>query len=254
MIIAIQNTIGAIASSFNANFDLTVNTALAGSANNKFQLPLISSGTISIVVNWGDGSTDNITSFNQSQTLHEYSSSGVYNISIKGEVKGWRFNNSGDKDKIINISNWGQFNFTNNNSFFNCSNLTSTATDKPIISSLNLEKTFRQCSNFNGDISDWDVSSVTKISNMFKNCINFNQDLSNWDIRNVTNMDLIMEGVTLSTANYDALLIGWEDQEPEQDCEPNFGNSKFTAGGAAETARNSLTSTYGWTITDGGTA
>jgi len=254
MIIAIQNTIGAIASSFNANFDLTVNTALAGSANNKFQLPLISSGTISIVVNWGDGSTDNITSFNQSQTLHEYSSSGVYNISIKGEVKGWYFNNGGDKLKVTNVSNVGEFNLTEHSAFRGCTNMTWTATDTPIVSTTSLKDSFRDCTLFNGNLSGWDVSLITIFSSTFRGCVAFDQNLSAWNIGSATSMTNIMAFVTLSTANYDALLIGWESQAPNTGLTPNFWDSTYTAGGAAATARASLISTYGWTITDGGTA
>jgi len=32
----------------------------------------------------------------------------------------------------------------------------------------------------------------------------------------------------------------------------NFGGSQYTTGGAGETARTSLISTFGWTISDGG--
>ena len=37
------------------------------------------------------------------------------------------------------------------------------------------------------------------------------------------------------------------------DLRPNFGGARYTAGGAAATARAALVS-YGWTITDGGVA
>jgi hypothetical protein len=55
--------------------------------------------------------------------------------------------------------------------------------------------------------------------------------------------------VTLSTANYDALLIGWASQPLSINVFFNGGNSKYCAGAAA---RQSITNTYGWTITDGG--
>ena len=43
--------------------------------------------------------------------------------------------------------------------------------------------------------------------------------------------------VTLSTANYDALLIGWAAQAVEPNVQFSGGNSKYTAGA---TARNTL--------------
>jgi len=41
---------------------------------------------------------------------------------------------------------------------------------------------------------------------------------------------------------------------PQSNMSVHFGNSQYTAGGAAEAARTSLINTYGWTITDGGAA
>ncbi|NCC99614.1 MAG: T9SS type A sorting domain-containing protein [Bacteroidia bacterium] len=58
--------------------------------------------------------------------------------------------------------------------------------------------------------------------------------------------------VTLSTANYDALLTGWAAQTVQSGVTFSGGNSKYSAGAAA-TARGVLTdSPNNWTITDGG--
>jgi hypothetical protein len=87
---------------------------------------------------------------------------------------------------------------------------------------------------------------------MFRSC-SFNQNISNWDINQITdfaNFMILSNG--FSTANYDALLVGWESQAPLTGKSINFGNSKYTLASAAATARASLISTYGWTITDGG--
>jgi hypothetical protein len=58
----------------------------------------------------------------------------------------------------------------------------------------------------------------------------------------------------LSTANYDDLLIGWSTITPnetplKQNVVFSGGNSNYCNG---ETARNSIISNYGWTITDAG--
>ena len=46
---------------------------------------------------------------------------------------------------------------------------------------------------------------------------------------------------------------GWASQATIQnDVSLGVGATKYTSGGAAETGRNILTGTYGWTITDGG--
>jgi hypothetical protein len=65
-------------------------------------------------------------------------------------------------------------------------------------------------------------------------------------------MSSMFYGCTLSTANYDASLIAWSTGSPHSGITFSGGNSKYTTGGAGQTARNTLTGTYGWTITDGG--
>ncbi|MFX1239434.1 MAG: hypothetical protein ACFE8P_17165, partial [Promethearchaeota archaeon] len=60
---------------------------------------------------------------------------------------------------------------------------------------------------------------------------------------------------TLTTANYDSLLIGWARLTSLQnDVSFHAGGSRYTPDGLAEAARNDLISTYSWTITDGGEA
>jgi surface protein len=128
---------------------------------------------------------------------------------------------------------------------------------------------FNSCSVFNQPIGNWNVSSVTNMANMFNGAIAFQQDLSNWNLAGLnanTSLDNFMSNKTAansySTANYDALLIGWNNNKSvaangvanwRTDLRPSFGGAKYTAGGDAATARAALV-TYGWTITDGGTA
>jgi surface protein len=89
---------------------------------------------------------------------------------------------------------------------------------------------------------------------MFFGSTSFNQPIGNWNVSNVTNMPGMFDGVELSTANYDDLLIGWASITPnetplKQNVVFSGGNSKYCNGASA---RTSLISTYGWSITDGG--
>lgn len=110
---------------------------------------------------------------------------------------------------------------------------------------------FSWTSNFNQDISSWDVSRVINMTEMFSNAIAFNQDIGSWDVGNVTNMTDMFKDITLSTNNYNNILIGWAGQTVNNDINFNGGNSKYSPGEAAD-ARAVLTGTYGWTIIDGG--
>jgi uncharacterized protein (TIGR02145 family)/uncharacterized repeat protein (TIGR02543 family) len=103
-------------------------------------------------------------------------------------------------------------------------------------------------SYFNQDIGGWDVSKVTTMFGMFSYS-SFNQNIGDWDVSNVTNMENMFSGVTLSTSNYDALLIGWNTKTLKPNVIFSAGNSKYCDG---ENARTSITNTYYWTISDEG--
>ena len=335
------------------NFSInTANTSAGSSSSKQYQLPLVDAGSITMVVYWGDGTEDIITSYNQAETLHTYATSGVYNVSITNEVRGWKQHGNIDEEKILNISKWEAFNITEEITFDNCINLTSTATDAPTISSTTLVAMFSDCTAWNGAMDNWDVSLVTDMNGMFGNCSSFNkplnswnvssvtnmhgmfggcsvfdqdisswnvssvqymngmflaatafnqplnswnvsnvtdphgllgsasafnqplnswntsaftsingmfygssfdQDISNWDIRNITIAGLFIPASGLSTANYDAILVAWNANTPvPSTLTISFGNSQFSLGSAAETARTNLITTHGWAITDGG--
>jgi surface protein len=439
---------------FVPSFEFTIKTdniSAGSTADNQFKLPLINNGAIDFIIDWGDGSTDNITVWNQAETTHTYSSSGTYTITITGQIEGFRFANAGDKQKITNISNWGDLVIINDRSFDNCINLTFVgASGAPSItassvnsmfrncdalttedfsgwdfssssdlselfsgcalfngnvdnmvhsgvtnlrrtllscpqfnqdldtwdvsgvtnwfesfrnctsfngdvsgwtfavsgfngtfnacttftgigtdtwdvtnctgflqlfsntqfnvdisgwnvtnantyqgmftntpfnqdisgwnaSPTNMQQTFQSCSAFDQDISGWDVSgctnfyrtfnsatsfnqdlsswntgSVTTMLEMFRGANSFDQDIGGWDISSLTTATGMFIGVTLSTANYDSLLVGWEGGAHNNGVNFHGGNSTYTTGSAADTARGVLTGTDGWTITDGG--
>jgi hypothetical protein len=86
----------------------------------------------------------------------------------------------------------------------------------------------------------------------------FDQNISKWDFSSIQSRGLnsFMGGTTLSTSNYDALLIKWASQASSMSSYlyVDMGVSTYTSGSAAATARNTLVNTYNWSITDGGTA
>jgi len=272
-----------LASSGLVGFVFDVDTTQAGvSSSTQFKLPLASNGTTNAEVDWGDGSKDTLTSWNQAETTHTYSASGTYTITITGTLEGWFINNGGDKLKIKEVKNWGNgdgltLKNINGGYFMGASNMTCIATDSPTISATNFQQVFRDASSIVSGVKNWDVSGVTNLIFAFYQANDFNEDLSNWDVSNVTNFRYCFErcfdldqsfaswdmssatdvgrmfkSTTMSTANYDATLIGWASQSLNSGLSIDFGSARYTAGGDAETARNTLINTYGWTIVDGG--
>ena len=110
---------------------------------------------------------------------------------------------------------------------------------------------FDNATSFNQNIGEWDVGSVTDMFYMFYGATSFDQDLSNWNVSSVVDMEGMFDEITLSTANYDALLIGWAGQTVQNGVTFSGGNSTYSPGAAAD-ARAKLIDTYSWTITDGG--
>jgi surface protein len=190
----------------------TENTSSGSSLNTQFMMPLVSGGSYNATVNWGDGSSDTITSYNQQEVTHTYTSAGQYEISIEGTLQGWQFNNAGDKLKMLDIKQWGVLDLSTSAAFYGCSNLDASATDAPTVSSTSFNTMFRDCTNFNGAIGNWDISSVTRIDQCFYQCSTFNQPLNNWNVSNVTNMSYMF----YNCLSFDQDLNSWDTSNVER--------------------------------------
>jgi len=212
-----------------AGLDFTINTnnTEVGSSNsNQYRLPLMSTGTYSFTVNWGDGNSDTITTWNQTETTHTYASSGTYSVSMSGTIDhiswvsqdGTSKINDNDRAKVLDISDWGNATvYLNEPVFDGCSNLDITTTSAPSFGSKALIiGAFRLCSSLSGDLSNWGTGaspitgsgayfySSVQFSNAnfnfvfqptgicdrsFYFCLNYNNPLNNWDMSGVTEID-----------------------------------------------------------------
>tara|TARA_R110002110_G_scaffold18160_1_gene76526 strand:- start:321 stop:1304 length:984 start_codon:yes stop_codon:yes gene_type:complete len=202
----------------------------------------------------------------------------------------WAFNNGADCQKMLEIENWGIWS-SSYGAFQGCENLTCSATDAIDLGNVkgrttftaDMQFMFKECPNFNGaignwdtsrvvgargtfwsatsfnaDISGWDMSSVTGRMDRFLYVAEaFNQNLGSWDVRTASNLSQFMatSSSILSTANYDALLIGWAEYADDMTYTgtPTF-SATYTSGGAAETARDALIAGDWAGITDDGAA
>jgi surface protein len=173
------------------------------------------------------------------------------------------------------IGNWNVSKVTNMTSMFN-----STPFNQPIgswnVSGVTDMESMFSNSTYNQPLSGWNVSNVSYFNNMFGNSIfnqpignwnvskatnmsymfqysQFNQPIGNWNISGVTNFNFFMLNKTtstLSSSNLDNIYNGWVTKNPQIGITITFGSAKHTSGSTAN--KNILTSTYGWSITDGG--
>jgi hypothetical protein len=349
-------------------FIMTIDTTKAGSASDTFILRCGNIGTYNATIEWGDGSTSTITTFNDTDLTHVYSVGGVYQIKISGSLPWIYYQNSGDVKKLISINQWGILPFTSfDRSFSGCSNLDILATDVPDFSvikamggafsnctsltnfpfagadfsnviewnqsglsafynctsltsidmtgmlmnttnSYTFTNQFQSCTNLTSvigfntlnfskctnigdtfrssgltsiDMSGMDFSSCTSFIRLFFSCTNLDYGdftditlnsigniniqqvfnglgtsnligLDTWNIEKVNIFNSFMNGTTITTTEYDKILIAWDSQDVVNGLYVNFGSSKYTLGSAAATARAGLIANDLWTITDGG--
>lgn len=187
------------------------------------------------------------------------------------------------------IGNWASTGTTENVNDMSYMFSNAVAFDQPLnawnVSGVtNMTNLFSGTTLFNQDISSWDVSSVTSMQSMFNGADAFNQDLSAWgsrlgavninmanmflsasafnqslgawDISLVTNMGGMLSFSNLSTANYDATLIGWATLDAVAGETAIPANLTLSAAGlnycVSETERTFLDVTQNWTISDAG--
>lgn len=212
--------------------------------------------TSNFLVDWDDGSSEFIeftTVTSNSTVTHQYSTGGIYNISITG-CFAHRSSTGGDDLKIISIKQWG-FNYLRNGFFLflNCSNITSFPQGETLTLPGDVRSAFKgvNLSNF-GKLN---FSAVTNCSNGFENS-GFDYDVSSFNMASCITMTNMFLGTSMSTTNVDALLIGWlrwSGGVPnillKSNVSLHLGTTSFTLGGDAEDAFNYLVNTLNWTIT-----
>jgi len=190
--------------------------------NEMFQL----CGSLTTIPNIGTWDVSNVTSFY-----------GMFHSDVlfTGDISTW---------DVHNCQNFGYM-------FYHCDVFNVDLSGWNTESATQMTWMFYEAAIFNRDVGDWDVGGVSNFDQMFRGALAFDQDLSGWDITGMTSASAMFLNVTLSTSNYDALLIGWEAQTEQAEVIFGAGNSQYSAGAAA-TAKGVLETTSLWVITDGG--
>ena len=145
---------------------------------------------------------DNNSTFEQTGVTGDgtctYATAGQHIINIRGTFPAININNGTEKDKILEVMQWGTITWESMESAFNgASNLQITATDSPDLSNVtNMTAMFANATAFNSDISSWNVSNVTLMTEMFVYATAFNSDISGWNVSNVTDMSYMFQYAT----------------------------------------------------------
>jgi hypothetical protein len=97
------------------------------SSGQVFTLPLVSFGSFAtdMEVDWGDGGINVISSPTDSNRIHTYDTAGTYDITIVGQMPGFKVNNNSSiRSAIVAIKDFGRVGLRTLD-FFGCTNITS---------------------------------------------------------------------------------------------------------------------------------
>lgn len=126
-------------------FTITVNSPSTPSA---LTLPLVEGYTYNFIVDWGDETSSEITSWDDTDKVHAYGN-GSYTVEILGECGGFKVAHAWDRLFYTSVISWGIGLDFRKLDFWGCVNLTSLPADESGRLSLvtTFDKCFRDCSS-----------------------------------------------------------------------------------------------------------
>lgn len=148
------------------------------------------------------------------------------------------------------ISNWNTAKVTNmNNTFTNAYEFNQPIQKWDVSKVTTMVAVLAYAKKFNQPIGEWNTARLADALLALAGAEKFDQSLAHWDVRQLTNADGLLNGIKISTLNYDATLMAWQGQAVNNNVKLGGGNSKFCL---ADTQRSNLVNAKAWTITDGG--
>ncbi len=174
--------------------------------NDSITLPLF--GTVNVLVDWGDLTSDTYTT--TGEKTHTYTNAGTYNVIITGTLTifGNGLNgNTSNFTKLKRVISFGNIGLVElNGAFKDATALYQVPTTLPSTIT-SLKYAFYGATTFNDpNILAWNVSNVLDMSFMFYNADSFNQPIGNWT---VSNNRLKLDFMLYSAKNYVEQPLGW---------------------------------------------
>lgn len=143
------------------------------SNDDQITLPLPSvASAYDFVVYWGDGENDTITAYDDAAVTHTYDTAGTYTVTIIGKLTQWKFDDGGDKLKILEVTQWGTdpAYAAYIGAWYGCMNVVFSATDVPNTSAVtSFAHAWRDCSSLTS-FPLLDASLVTASPHAWRGC------------------------------------------------------------------------------------
>ena len=257
-----------------------IDSVTAADESFDFELGLL--GDVDVHIDWGDGSTDEVS--DAGPFPHTYTTSGSYTITVSGSLTGLGQQQSDPMSPLRGaeylraVRSFGELGITSlTYAFFGAVNLVDVPSTLPATvrdmsymfffatafnQSLNnwvtgsvtdMRSMFSGAIAFNQNLNKWDTGSATNMYAMFSGATAFNQSLGAWDIKVVVDMTSMLDGSALSVANYDATLNGWADTEQAKQSDVTLGAAGLSFSNIGSLAHSVLTGCgLEWQIIDAG--
>ncbi|MBT7903508.1 BspA family leucine-rich repeat surface protein [Candidatus Woesearchaeota archaeon] len=173
-------------------FTFQINTSHIAGTNFSFQ-----ADDANLTVWWNETNYTNYVDYD-GLMWHNYSTEGIYNISVNGTASRISFY-EGTEDALIdiltNVSNGVSGITSAYRMFMDADNFGITPLTEPnffdeLSENITTLQSIFSSSSFNQDVSNWNVSNVITMSESFSNSP-FNQNIDNWDVSNVKDMSLM---------------------------------------------------------------
>jgi hypothetical protein len=232
-------------------FIITVKTDNAGtSASNQFTIPTNTSGITQAFlydIETSDGQT--ITGLTGNHTI-TFPSAGEYDIKISGSFPYIYFNSGGDRQKLLDIKNFGIYalgSTSQNRAFYKCNNLVISANDSGNFGNVTIfTNFFNQCESLTS-FPLLDFSSGTNFAQAWVNCYSLASFPANaFDTNIATNYSAAFQSTNLTTQSIDDILVSLDAS--------GVSNGTFTQSGGQGRSYNSNAAVSnliakGWTLT-----
>ncbi|MBC74923.1 MAG: hypothetical protein CME64_02820 [Halobacteriovoraceae bacterium] len=164
-------------------------------------LPLNNLYRYDFTVDWGDGTTAEVTSYGDTDKNHTYLAPGDYNITLTGLVESVEFDISGETSKIIAVPELGTVGWRDfQDAFRGCSNLV-TVDGGDTSNVKNMSYMFYNSSSAVPNTTNWNTHRVTNMDNMFYQSDAASPNTTNWDVSNVRTMYRMFYNADIANPN-----------------------------------------------------
>lgn len=153
-------------------------------------LPLTTGYNYNFIVDWGDGSVNQVIAYNDVNRIHTYSTGtnggNPWKITMTGILEAFTGGTTGMAAYLVEVSQWGRTGFKNV-SVYNCPKLVA-CYGEFISTQTSYNIMFANDSLLTTvETADWNTSNITNMQQTFYNCPKLvNIDVSKWDVSKVT--------------------------------------------------------------------